>query len=1335
MNQYIPRVDCHNHTRYSNLRLRDALATPEALINKAIDIGLKGIAITDHEALSAHPKAIMYYEKIKKDNPDFKLILGNEIYLVDELDNNDHYHYILLAKDAIGHRQLRRLSTIAWLNSSTKNGLLRVDTLKSDLQKIILADPGHLIASTACLGGELGKNILKLTKAENLLDSKSSQEAHQAIVNFILWNKELFGDDFYLEVQPGTSTEQKIMNRRMLSISQCFNIKMIVTSDTHYLEKKDRFVHKSFLNSENKDREVDSFYQDTYLHSEQEIFDKLAASDYDRLFIKQLFDNSMEIYNKVQDYTLLHKQQVPQVSVKNYPITNAPSDLINYPTLSQMYQSKDSIDRYWVNECINKLHSIGKYNKEYLDELEEEAEVKTIVGNKLDTNMFSYPIALAHYIDLIWNCDSTVGVGRGSACSALNHYLLGITQLDPLEWNFPFFRYMNRDTEGLGDIDIDVSSNKAPIIIKNILKERSQNFSVDLTELERRNLGANYVCTFGTESSKSAVLTACRGYRSEEYPEGIDVDTAQYLSSLIPQERGFVWSISDTYYGNKEKGRRPVNSFVIEINKYPNLLDIILGIEGCISKRGRHASGVLFLGQDPYEFNAFMKTPSGEVVTQYDLHDAEACGSVKMDILVTEVQDKLIQTIKLLQKYNVIEPELSLKEAYDKYLHPDILPLDDLKTWKAIQEADVLDLFQLDSDIGRQGAKKIKPTGIIELSSVNGLIRLMTAEKGQETWLEKYVRYKENKNEYLKDIEKYNLTKEEKSTFDKYLKSTLGIGISQEQLMRVLMDKNICNYSLNEANKARKIVSKKKMSEIPNFKKMVYEKAVNHNVADYVWDYVVAPGLGYSFSDIHSLSYSFIGFQTAYVATHWNPIFWNTACLIVNSGALQDNSEEEIVDIYAPEQEDLEEGVTFTDLPDRSGKIRKTSSTDYAKLAKAIGDIRSKNIKVSLVDINKSQYSFEPDIENNEILFGLKGLNKVGDNVIEQIIANRPYKNLNDFMEKCPLNKTVMISLIKAGAFDSLDKDWAKNIDPEPRKGIMAYYLSLVSEPKKKLNLQNFNSLIQKDLIPEELSFQKRTFIFNKALKDNKKYNSYYILDGPYYTFYETFFNLDNLEIINGVTVISQKVWDKIYKTVMDKARNWIKDNQEQLLDQFNTLLFTSTWNKYAQGSISAWEMESLCFYYHEHELANVNTQKYGISDFNTLDPNPAVDHYNIRKGVSIPIYKIYRIIGTVLSKNDARSSISLLTTTGVVNVKFSKEYYANFKRQISEIQPDGSRKTMEKGWMSRGTKLLIAGFRRDDTFNAKTYTNTGIHQLYKITNVTKEGDLETTHERYGFEE
>ena len=1307
------RFEVHSHTHYSNLRLLDSINKPKDLIKRAIELGLKGIAITDHEVLSSHPEINFYQDEIQQEHPDFKIALGNEIYLTGTRESGQrYYHFILIAKNKQGHEALKRLSSRAWMNSYFDKGMERVPTLYEDLKEITQKYPNSLIATTACLGGELSVETLNLINAEKTGDTKGAATAHDNIVNFILWCKEIFGDDFYIECAPGCSKDQVLVNQRLVSIAQAFGVKMVVGTDAHYLKKEDRFVHKSYLNSKGGEREVDDFYEYSYLQDNGEIIDNLKQSNFDELFIEQMFNNSVEIYNKIENYSLKHKQTIPKVEVKDYPKVN---EMTGYPILNSMYNSDDKVERYWVNKCVNKLKKLDLCNGEYLSRLEEEADIKRTISEKLETNMFAYPVTLQHYVDMFWESGSMVGAGRGSSCSGLNHYLLGITQLDPIQWNLPFWRYLNKERVELGDIDLDLCPSKRPIIIKKIKEERGQNFNSDIDELSKQNLGCTLIATFGTEGTRSTILTACRGYRSEEYPDGIDVDTAQYLSSLIPSERGFLWSLNDVINGNDDKGRKPIKIFINEVNLYPGLLDIMMGIEGLINKRSSHASGVILFDEDPYEFGCFMKTPKGEIITQYDLHMCEACGMTKYDFLVTEVQDKLTEAIRLLQKYGEIDETLSLREVYDKYFHPNVLPIDNEEAWKALQENNVLNIFQFDSDVGSQAAKKIKPTNILEMADANGLMRLMTSEKGEETPMEKYIRYKNDINLWYAEMKEYGLTVEEQRTLEPYFKTSYGVPPSQEQLMRMLMDENICNFTLKEANAARKVVGKKQMSKIPELREKVLSQAKSPWLGNYIWTCGVGPQMGYSFSIIHALAYSFIGFQTMFIATNWDPIYWNTACLVVNSGSLEEES-------------DFEE--------DDDGEVvqKKEKSTDYTKIAKALGDIISRGINVSLVDINKSNYSFEPDAENNEILFGMKALSNVGGPIIEQIIANRPYVSIADFMNKCPLNKSAMISLIKAGAFDKLEKEWAAEVGVEARMLVMAYYISKVCEAKKKLTLQNFNGLVQHNLIPAELDFQKRTFVFNKYLKTEKKTGKYYVFDEPCEQFYNQFFDLEELDIINGYTCILQTKWDKIYQGVMDGARDWLKENHDEVLKQYNTILFKETWDKYAKGNIAAWEMEALCFYYHEHELKDVNVEKYGIVDFNTLPKEPEVDYFFKRNGKEIPIYKTHKIIGTVISKNDTRSSITVLTTTGVVTVKFTKEYFAMFNRQISEKQEDGTKKVMEKGWFTRGVKVMCTGFRRDDMFVTKTYKHTPTHQLYKITSVIN-GEMELEHERKGASE
>jgi DNA polymerase-3 subunit alpha len=425
--------------------------------------------------------------------------------------------------------------------------------------------------------------------------------------------------------------------------------------------------------------------------------------------------------NKIETYNLLHSQTIPMVPVKDYPKfdykdpakVSIPKinifDSTDYPEIYRMYCSEDKYERYWINECINKIITTPQlYKKEYFDELEEEARVKRVIGEKLGTNMFAYPITLKYYIDMMWDCGSLVGAGRGSSCAALNHYLLGITQLDPIEWKLPFFRYMNDERVELGDIDIDLAPSKLPKIFEEIRKERGE-------------FGLVQVCTFGTEGTKSAILTACRGYRSEDYPDGIDVDDAQYISSLVPQERGFLWSLNDLIYGDLDKGRRPQQQFINAVNMYPGLLDIMKGIEGMVCRRGIHASGVILFDKDRvFDEAAIMRAPNGNLTTQWDLHDQEAAGSVKYDFLLTSVQDIIIKTIDLLQADEVIDPTLNLREVYNKYLHPNVLPLDDERIWKALAESSVIGCFQFDGAVGQQAAKKIKPHTALEMADANG---------------------------------------------------------------------------------------------------------------------------------------------------------------------------------------------------------------------------------------------------------------------------------------------------------------------------------------------------------------------------------------------------------------------------------------------------------------------------------------------------------------------------------------------------------------------------------------------------------------------------------------
>ncbi len=382
----------------------------------------------------------------------------------------------------------------------------------------------------------------------------------------------------------------------------------------------------------------------------------------------------------------------------------------------------------------------------------------------------------------------------------------------------------------------------------------------------------------------------------------------------------------------------------------------------------------------------------------------------------------------------------------------------------------------------------------------------------------------------------------------------------------------------------------------------------------------------------------------------------------------------------------------------------KNSSTDYGKIGAAIGKMKTRGLNFSLPDINKSGITFTPEIEENRIIYGLRGLTRIGNQLIKDIIINRPYTSIEDFLSKVKVNKLQMVALIKAGTFDSL---YSNN-----RQLVMDKYMDLIADKKKRITLQNMATLISKNLIPNELDFERRLFNFNKYLK-NFKENSYYRLDSIALKFFTKYYDdsvLESVEIKNNeqTALIKQSTWDNTYKKGIEKIRVWMRDNQEQILDSLNKSLIEETYNKYADGNISKWEMDSLSFYYHDHELAKLQNEVYGISDWNNLPTEPIIDRtFRTKDNKEITMFKITRIAGTVIDKDKNKSTVTLLTTSGVVVVKIWKNQYASWDKQISQRDNEGVKHILEKSWFTKGTKLIITGIRRGDDFVPKKYKST----------------------------
>lgn len=1302
------RFETHSHSHYSNIRLIDSINKPRDMILTASKLGYAGLALTDHEALCGHVEWLQLEQELKEKNliaENFKCALGNEIYLTETREPKQKYwHFLLIAKNTEGHRALRELSSQAWLNGYTERRMERVPTLKTELEKIVMRFPNSLVADSACLGSELDALVLALDDAEKKNDKELILEKKIEIDKFLRWCISLFHDDFYIEIAPGISSDQKRFNRRVKPIAKFYGLKIVMGTDAHYLTSEYREIHKAFLNSKDGEREVDSFYHDAHFMSDEEAYENLKD-----VFSKEEFEemcqNSLEIMNKIGTYEIFHNPIIPEIEVHPLPPI-VDENLRGYPHLFELRKSENPQEREWVNSCISAMKKKKIGDKEHWERLELEADILCHISHKLGNCLFSYFNTFKDFIDTFWECGSITGPGRGSSGSFLSNYLLGITQLDPIEYNFPYFRFLNKDRAELPDIDQDLSPSKRPLVFKKLREKRGE-------------LNVAQVATFGTTSARAAVATACRGYRSKEYPKGIDSDISLYLSGLIPSERGITWSLTECFEGNEEKGRKPIREFCSQFENYSGLKEIALGIENLIVRRGVHASGVIFYNNSPFETSALMKSPGGDITTQFDLHMEEKLGGTKFDFLVTEICDKITVALNLLRQNGYFPECNSLREIYNKYLHPQVLDLKNLRIWEALENGEVQDVFQFNTAIGLQTVQAIKPRNPIEMCAANGLMRLVAPE-GQERPFDRYIRFKNNPKLWYDEMDREGLTKEEQKILEPYYARDYGVPFDQESLMRMVMDKNISHFTLAESNNTRKVLAKKKVKEIPVVKEKFISQCPSKRLGEYCWRTMMLPQMSYSFSNVHAMLYSFIGIQTLVIATQWPVIYWNTACLIVNSQSIE---EEETTEDFLEEnpseadcQEELEEMDDDEEEPIKKKEKKKVKTVNYGKVAIAIGKMKSVGIEVSPPDINQSAYTFIPDEKRNLIRYGLRGITKVGDDIVKQIIENRPYTSILDFLSKVKINKPQMVNLIKCGAFDSFGQ----------REQVMHEYINLISDAKKRITLQNMKMLIDFGLIPNEYDFVCRVFNFNKYLKTFKA-DDLFLLDNIAMAFFDKNFSIDKLvEDVRAESGfgIKQITWKKIYDEVMDRIRPYIKENNQKLLTSVNSRLTEDVWNKYCLGNTSKWEMDSVSCYFHEHELAHVNNAYYGFSNFFDLPEEPEIERVFEIKGKRVPIFKIHRIYGTVLDRDKMKKLVTLLTPEGVVTVKIFGEVFNIYDRQISEKGVDGKKHVKEKSTFARGNKIVVCGIRDGDSFRAKKYKTTPYHLCELIEEVYPDGKI-----------
>lgn len=1292
----------HCHTHGSNLRMLDCIVKTKDLIDYAVELGMKAVAITDHASISEHINAIQYSKELKGKGVDIKVLLGDEIYLVDDVVDvkenyvprqTQFYHFILIAKDRIGYDQLREINAVGWQSSFFTGKMRRVPNDKHQIEKIIGNNKGHLLASTACIGGELAKSFFNKDK--------------QQLVSFVNWCVLTFGkENFAVEIQPSDNPEQISFNKWAKDYAWKHSLKCISTCDVHYLKKEHHDIHKAFLTSREADRgESEDFYATTYMMSTEEkrgYMPYFSNEDYE-----QIVNDGWEFVKDVEFIDMEHITIIPERSLKGLDcqVRHIFKDWYDkYPYIKNFAYSKYNQDTYFLRMVEDGFISKKQeFNDTNIGRIAWELEQLWLISDKLGARMSAYYNLVDYIVDICWEI-GFIGVSRGSVTGYYTAYLIDTQQMNPLQWNLPAYRHLNAERISWPDVDLDTSARNRPKIIQRLKEVFGEDNILN-------------ICTFKTETSKSALKTACRGL-------GLSNDEASYLSSLIPVERGKQWSLKDCFYGNKEKDRKPVGELIKEIKLQSeannvNLEHCALMIEGLISGLSLHASGIYIFKDGYLKQNSLMKTPRGDDVTCWDMPCSDYCGGLKYDSLTTECQDKLEVCIELLLKYNKIKWQGSIRATYNQYLHPDKLDYTTKEMWDDCSEGKITDLFQFITLVGGKCIRKIQPHSLEEMANANSLMRI-TVEDGIQP-VDKFLAYKQDRSLWYKELNQYGVTNpDEIKALEKVLNYCYGCPSMQEDVMELCMEPKIAGFSLADADKARKIIAKKKSEDVAGLKEKFYSSVESHgnsiNVANYVWEQCIKPQLAYSFSRNHVMPYSAEALQEMNLFYHYPPVYWNCATMIVNAGLANSTTDNE---------------------EDTSSK-----TTDYGKIAKSIYRSKDGGVIVKVPSINDSELIFSPHEQDNSILFGLGAISGINNDVTSQILSNRPYTSFTDFYNKNAykgslITKSKFIQLIKAGCFDEFEPD---------RRVVMRQYFILSTPNVMSLAMNNIGQIkAAKVPIPKSIigPYNFRKYVCNKQFKygNHPKFKSktLYWLDQKALNYFE---NHCKNSMIEGVDywfeddrwVIVDKSLEKLLTPSIETLKAYI--NTPEFLNKFNKARVKQNMIESVDGlDVNRWAFSSISFYPNEHELAHIDRERYNISLFNELPEEPKfiTKSYGKREWKQ---FALVQIACVVIDKNDNHHMLTVLDIgNNVVQCKFNAEVYSFYKAQLSETDGSGNKIVMDKPWFRRGQTLILAGVRMGaDDFRVKSYKNSIYnHKVLRIDSINNEtGEVEITSYRYG---
>ncbi len=977
-------IHLHLHSEYS---LLDSTLKIDDLLKKALAFQMPAVALTDHGSILG---AVNFYKKALQS--EIKPIIGSELYLAPRSrfdkpnrreDELNYFHLLVLVRNEQGYRNLCELITASFLEGFYRKP--RID------KELLEKHKDGLLVMSACIQGEVPYHLLR-----------GHEEKAAAAAR---WYQETFKDNFFLEVQNHGMEEQLQVLPQLTDLARTLSIPLVASNDVHYLTQEDADAREILICLQtndvisNPDRAMKMESDQLYFKSSEEMASLFAA-------IPDCLDNTFEIASRCNFEFKLKKYFLPSFQVPGRFVIDDYFEKI-------CLEGFERITHQYLAKAKHLKHSHDEYEKRLQYEIEKIREM----------GFPGYFLIVWDIIRFAKESAIPVGPGRGSVVGSLVAFVMGITNIDPLEYDLIFERFLNPERVSLPDIDIDFDGERRDEVIAYIRSKYGED-------------NVAQIVTFGRMKAKLAIRDIGRVME-------IKLSEVNRLAKMIPE--GPKVELKDVIERNPELQR--------EIKHNPQTVKLInyaLKLENNIRHTSMHAAGVVIAPKKLTEYMPLYKTKD-DITTHFEKDEVENIGLLKMDILG-------LKTLTIIK--NIIR---EVREDQDVSIDLENINLLDGKTFKVFQKADTDGIFQFESSGMRDYLKKTKPAKIEDLIVLNALYRPGPLQSG------------------MADIYVNRKMGREKVTYifpdlEDILKDTYGIIVFQEQVMQISV--RIAGFSMSEADELRKIMGKKEVSKMPAQEKRFIERSIKRGYDKKKVEQLfgqMKTFAEYGFNKSHSTAYAYLAYQTAYLKAHY-PVHFMSAHL--------------------------------------SSESEKTSTS--SKIIQYISESKKMGIHILPPDINKSRETFHVESAGS-IRFGLIGLKNVGSNALAIMLKARrqggEFKNFNDFVVRVDLskvNKTVLESLIKAGAFDCFG---LKRRTLFESVGDIIKRAALIEKNRVKNQKNLFKEAIIDSYIPEEY-MKLEEWSEGEMIKGEKEIAGIYVTHNPLEKFSSEISKVSNSTIL-----------------------------------------------------------------------------------------------------------------------------------------------------------------------------------------------------------------------------